>query len=329
MESKKIRWGILGTGYIAEKFAEALSFLPDAQLVGVGSRKIETAKKFAEKYKIPNPHGSYQSLIEDPEVDVVYIGTLNNVHRENCIASINAGKPILCEKPFMINSKEAIEVIALAREKKVFLMEALWTRFVPAFVEARKLWESGILGDVRMVSSDFGFLCERSTTNPLFVSELGGGSFMDIGAYPVSMAHILFGEPDDITALADMGPTGVDEQMGMLFRYKGGEIVLGYSSFNVESPKEAIISGTKGYIRIHTPFFCPPGFTLHLNDQEPQIHNLPFEGNGWNYEAVEVMDCLRSGKLESDVVPHEETLALGRTMDRFRNHIGLKFRNIE
>lgn len=327
--SGKIRWGILGTGYIAEKFAEALSFVPDAELVGVGSRNIETARKFASKYNVPNPHGSYEAMINDTEVDVVYVGTLNNVHKENCTVAINAGKPVLCEKPFMINSEEAIEVINLAQKKKVFLMEALWTRFVPAFVEARKLWESGVLGDVRMVSSDFGFLCERSTTNPLFISKLGGGSFLDVGAYPVSMAHILFGEPDDIAALADMGPTGVDEQMGMLFKYKGGEIVLGYSSFNVESPKEAVISGTKGYIRIHTPFFCPPGFTLCLNDQDHQVYDRPFIGNGWNYEAVEVMNCIRAGKLESEIVPHKETLALGRTMDRFRNHIGLKFKDIE
>ncbi|QEN08040.1 Gfo/Idh/MocA family oxidoreductase [Oceanispirochaeta crateris] len=329
MISGKIRWGILGTGYIAEKFAEALSFIPDAELVAVGSRSKNTAEKFASKYKIPNPHGSYKGLIEDPEVDVVYVGTLNNVHKDNCIMAINAGKPILCEKPFMVNSKDAIEVITLAREKKVFLMEALWTRFIPAFTEARKMWESGVIGDVRMVSSDFGFLCERSTTNPLFVSELAGGAFMDVGPYSVSMAHILFGEPDEITALADMGPTGVDEQIGMLFKYKGGEIVLGYSSFNVESPKEATISGTKGYIRIHEPFFCPTGFTLHLNGQKPQVFESPLEGNGWNYEAVEVMECLRAGKLECDLVPHEETLALGRTMDRFRAHIGLKYKGIE
>jgi dihydrodiol dehydrogenase / D-xylose 1-dehydrogenase (NADP) len=322
---KKIRWGILGTGYIARKFAEALSAVPDAELIAVGSRTQKSAEAFATEYKIPVSYDSYQALLEDPAVDVVYIATVNNCHRENCMAAIEARKPILCEKPFMVNCKEAEEVIAFAKERKVFLMEALWTRFIPAFKEARRMWEDGVIGELQTAMSEFGFICERDSSNPLYNPALAGGSFLDVGAYPVSLAHIAFGEPDSVAGLATIGSTGVDEQAGMLFGYRNGQMALGYSSFRVDSPKEATVAGTKGYIRIHAPFYCPSSFTLHLNGQEPQFFEFPYEGNGWNYEAVEVMECLRAGKLESEVVPHAETLALMRTMDRFRAQIGLKY----
>jgi dihydrodiol dehydrogenase / D-xylose 1-dehydrogenase (NADP) len=322
---KKIRWGIMGTGYIARKFAEALSVIPDAELVAVGSRTRKSADAFAKEYSVPAGYGSYQALLEDSAVDVVYIATVNNCHRENCLEAIQARKPILCEKPFMVNSKEAEEVIAFAKERKVFLMEALWTRFIPAFKEARRMWEGGVLGEVQTAMSEFGFICERDIANPLYNPALAGGSFLDVGAYPVSLAHIVFGEPDSVAGLATIGPTGVDEQAGMIFGYRTGQLAAGYSSFKVDSPKEATVVGTKGFIRIHAPFYCPSAFTLYLNGQGPQTFEFPYEGNGWNYEAVEVMDCLRAGKLESDVVPHAESLALMRTMDRFRAQIGLKY----
>ncbi len=323
--ANKIRWGIIGAGYIANKFAQALSYLPDAEAYAVGSRSRKSAEKFAQENNVTKVHESYQSLFEDPNVDVVYIATINTVHRENCIAAIESGKPILCEKPFMLNSQEAEEVISLVKEKKVFLMEALWTRFIPAFKEARRMWESGVIGDIWTATSEFGFYCEKDASNPLYDLSLGGGSFLDVGAYPVSLAHIVFGEPDTIVGHAAFGPTCVDEQAGMIFGYKNGQMAMGYSSFKMESPKEAVIVGSKGYIRIYSPFFCPAGFTLYLNGKEPQVFDMPYVGNGWNYEAVEVMNCLREGKLESDVVPHKETLALMRTMDRFREQIGLKF----
>ncbi|MHC1740105.1 MAG: Gfo/Idh/MocA family protein [Anaerolineaceae bacterium] len=323
--ANKIRWGIIGAGYIAGKFAQALSFIPEAEVYAVASRSRKSAEKFAQENNVSMVHDSYQALFDDPKVDVVYIATINTAHRENCLAAIKAGKPILCEKPFMVNSKEAEEVIALAKEHKVFLMEALWTRFIPAFIKARQMWEDGVIGELYTVTSEFGFICEKTSSNPLYDLALAGGSFLDVGAYPVSMAHIVFGEPDTVIGHASFGSSEIDEQAGMLFGYRGGQMALGYSSFKVESPKEAIIVGTKGYIRIHSPFFCPSGFTLHLNDQDPQIFEVPYVGNGWNYEAVEVMNCLRDGKLESDLVPHKETLALMRTMDRYRLQIGLKF----
>jgi predicted dehydrogenase len=325
MNSKMIRWGILGTGYIARKFAEALSVIQDADLAAVGSRTLSSAEAFAKEYNVPKFHGSYQALFDDPNIDIVYIATVNNCHRENCLDALEAGKPILCEKPFMVNSKEAEEVISFAKTKKIFLMEALWTRFIPAFKEARKMWESGVIGELQTVMSEFGFICERDPANPLYNPALAGGSFLDVGAYPVSLAHIAFGEPDSVAGLASIGPTGVDEQAGMLFGYRGGQIAVGYSSFLVESPKEATVSGTKGFIRLHSPFYCPSAFSLHLNGQEPQTFQFPYVGNGWNYEAMEAMECLRAGKLESDVVPHRETLALMRTMDRYRRQINLNY----
>ena len=323
--SDKIRWGFLGTGYIAQKFAEALEFIPDAELAAVGSRTLSSAEAFAKQYSVPRVHGSYQALVEDPSVDVVYIATVNTWHYKNCLDALRAGKAVLCEKPFMVNTEEAKEVISFAQEKRLFLMEALWTRFIPAFLRARQMWESGIIGDVRVAMSEFGFICDRTPPAPLFNAELAGGSLLDIGAYPISLAHILFGEPDTLASLAHIGETGVDEQTGMLFGYRGGQLALGYSSFDVESPKEATVVGTKGTIHIHAPFYCPSSFALHLNGKEAEVFNIPYEGNGWNYEAIEVMQCLRSGKLESDLASHQETLALMRTMDRIRAQIGLKF----
>jgi predicted dehydrogenase len=321
----KIRWGILGTGGMAGKFAKALEFIPDAELAAVGSRSLSSAEVFAKQFAVPRAHGSYQALVEDRIVDVVYVATLNSWHYKNCLDALQAGKPVLCEKPFMVNSKEAKEVISLAQEKRLFLMEALWTRFVPAFKRARQMWESGVIGDVRVAMSELAFTIDRTPPAHPFNPGLAGGSMLDMGAYPIMLAHLLFGEPDTIASLAHIGETGVDEQTGMLFGYQSGQLAMGYSSFNVQSPIEATIVGTKGYIRIHTPFFCPPGFTLCLNDMPAEVFNIPYEGNGWNYEAVEVMQCLRSGKLESDWVPHQETLALMRTMDRIREQIGLKY----
>jgi dihydrodiol dehydrogenase / D-xylose 1-dehydrogenase (NADP) len=321
----KIRWGILGTGGISGKFARALTFIPDAKLVAVGSRAQSSADDFARQHHVPYAHGSYQALVEDPNVDVVYVGTLNSWHHKNCLAALQAGKPVLCEKPFTVNSKEAEEVISLAHEKKLFLMEALWTRFIPAFIKARQMWESGVIGEVRVCMSELSFIIDRTPPANPFNADLAGGTMLDMGPYPISMAHLLFGEPDTIASLAHIGDTGVDEQTGLLFGYSGGQLALGYTSFNVQSPIEATVVGTKGTIRIHSPFFCPPGFTLYLNGEEAKEFNVPYEGNGWNYEAVEVMHCLRSGKLESEVVPHRETLAIMRTMDRIRDQIGLKY----
>jgi predicted dehydrogenase len=320
----KIRWGILGTGYIAGKFAEALAFLPDAELEAIGSRTQNSASAFARRHNVPRVYGSYQALAQDPKVDVIYIATPNGLHHENCLAVLQAGKPVLCEKPFMVNSSEAEEVITLARQKKLFLMEALWTQFIPAFVEARRMWEAGEIGEVRLVTADFGYICDRTPPAPLYNPVLAGGSIMDVGTYPISLAHLVFGEPDTTASLAHIGASQVDEQTGILLGHRGGQIAVGYSSFEIESPKEAVVMGTKGLIRIHSPFYCPAGFTLCLNDKEPREFRIPYEGNGWNYQAVEVMQCLRTGKLESAEATHGETLALMRTMDRIRAQIGLK-----
>jgi dihydrodiol dehydrogenase / D-xylose 1-dehydrogenase (NADP) len=322
---KKFRWGIIGTGYIARTFAKALTYIPDAETYAVGSRTIESAATFAKNLNVPKVYDTYQGVVDDPDVDAVYIATVNSLHKQNCIDAINAGKPVLCEKPFMLNSEEAKEVITLAREKKVFLMEALWTRYIPAFQKARQMWEDGVIGDVYSATSDIGWVYERDETHPLYQPALGGGSLLDLGAYPVSIAHIVFGEPDTISSFGFVGPLGVDEQNGIVFGYKGGQLALGYSSFKVSPPMEATICGSKGYIRFNSPFYCPSSFMLRLNDQEPQLFEVPYEGNGWNYEAVEVMECLRQGKLESELASHEDTLALMRTMDRIREQMGLRF----
>ncbi|HSM25660.1 MAG TPA: Gfo/Idh/MocA family oxidoreductase, partial [Anaerolineaceae bacterium] len=231
--TKKFRWGIVGTGYIAKTFATALSYIPDAEAYAVGSRTLESAQAFAKEKNVPVAYGTYEELFDDPNVDVVYIATVNSLHRQNCIDAINAGKPVLCEKPFMLNSEEAIEVINFAKEKKVFLMEALWTRYIPAFQKARKMWEDGVIGTVYGAYSDIGWVYERDSSHPLYKPELGGGSLLDLGAYPVTIAHVVFGEPKNISSIGFVGPLGVDEQNGIVFGYDDGKMALGYSSFKV------------------------------------------------------------------------------------------------
>lgn len=225
----------------------------------------------------------------------------------------------------MVNSKEAEEMITLADEKKLFLMDALWTQFIPAFVKARQMWETSEIGEVRLVMSEFGNIGDRTPPAPLYNPALAGGSLLDVGTYPISLAHLVFGEPGTLASLAHLGTSGVDEQTGILLGHQGGQLAVGYSSYEVESPKVATVMGTKGFIRIHSPFYCPAGFTLCLNGKEPQVFNIPYDGNGWNYQALEVMQCLRAGKFESIAAPHQETLALMRTMDRIRAQIGLQY----
>jgi len=323
--SDTIRWGILGTGSIAKKFAEGLSVLPDAQLAAVGSRARDTANAFGELYDIPRRHASYGDLAADPEVDAIYVATPHPFHRENSILCLNAGKAVLCEKPFAINRRQAQETVAVAREKGVFLMEAMWTRFLPVMGKVREWIAQGAIGQVRMASADFGF---RASVNPegrLFKPALGGGGLLDVGIYTVSFASMVYGQqPSQITGLACIGETGVDEQTAVVFGYPGGELALLSCAIRTRTPQDAIILGTDGSIRIQPPFWHATTATLSVGGKEETVE-CAYEGNGYNCEAAEVMRCLREGKLESDTMPLDETLAVMGTMDEIRAQIGLKY----
>jgi predicted dehydrogenase len=258
---RPIRWGILGTGAIARKFAADLLRLPGAELAAVGSRTTEAAERFGAEFAIPRRHGSYAGLAADPEVDVVYVATTNQLHREEALLCLDHGKAVLCEKPFALNLAEAEAMAARARHRGLFLMEAMWTRFFPAIGRLEELLQEGAIGELRQLDARFGFRAPAEPHGRLFDPALGGGALLDVGVYPVALAQLLFGrEPARIAALAHHGPTGVDEQAGILCLYDRGELATLACAIRTQARNEAALYGTSGMIRLPDPFWRPePG----------------------------------------------------------------------
>ncbi len=321
----KTRWGILGTGRIAGDFATGLAAEEDATVVAVGSRTQDTADRFADRFGIPNRHPTYDALAADPEVDIIYIATPHPLHRENTIACLQAGKAVLCEKPFAINAAEAQEMIDCARANGVFLMEAMWTRFLPHIREMARRIQEGQIGDIRLIQADF---CYRAPMNPAlraFDPKLGGGALLDIGVYPISLVHHLLGEPARIASLAHLGETGVDELAGMLFQYEDGALAVMATAVRANSPDSLLISGTQGEIRAESRWWAPSGFTITRDGREPETVHPEIVGNGWNYQAVECGRSLRAGRTEHELMPLDESLAIMRLMDGLRAEWGLRY----
>jgi predicted dehydrogenase len=267
-----IRWGILGTGSIARLFARDLGDLPDAELVAVGSRSRERAEAFGRELGVPHRFGSYAELVGNPQVDVVYVATPASAHRKNMLLCLEAGKAVLCEKPFTVDAGEAREVVAAARRHGRFLMEAMWTRFVPATVKLRELLAAGAIGNVRCMIADLGRSSDLRPKARLLSPELGGGALLQSGIYLVSLASMIFGSPDQVRSLADAGASGVDEQAGVLLGYPEGKLALLFCSIGARTSREATVVGTAGQIRIHPPVVCPSSLTL-LRRSDPPISN--------------------------------------------------------
>ncbi|HMO58929.1 MAG TPA: Gfo/Idh/MocA family oxidoreductase [Roseiflexaceae bacterium] len=319
-----IRWGIVSTGRIAGVFATGLAALPDAHLLAVGSRSAESAAAFADRFGIPRRYASYEELAADPDIDAVYIATPHSSHAAEAIRFIRAGKAVLCEKPFTINAGEAELVVAEARSRGIFLMEAMWTRFLPALVRVREIIASGAIGDLRMLYADFGFRTNVNPQSRLFDPALGGGGLLDVGVYCISLASMLFGTPTELKSLANLGETGVDEQAAILLGHSGGRMALLSTATRTSTPHEATIMGTEGMIRIPSQWWAANRLTVTIGGNTEEI-SMPFEGNGYNYEAAEVANCLRAGKTESTLMPLDETLAIMRTMDTLRSQWGLRY----
>ena len=322
---ERIRWGILGTGSIARQFATGLGALPDAEIKAVGSRKAETADAFADEYQVPKRHGSYEALAADPDVDVIYVATPHPMHKDDTILCLEAGKPVLCEKPFTLNARDTAEVIACAREKKLFLMEAMWTRYLPVMIQVRKWLADGAIGDVQILQVEFGFQAGFDAESRLFDPKLGGGALMDVGIYTVSLASMVFGcQPARIASMAHLCATGVDDQAAMLFGYEGGAFALLSTSLRTSTVHEATIIGSKGNIRIHPMFWRATKATLTVG-RHTVTADMPHDGNGYNYEAAEVMRCLRAGELESPTIPLDESIEIMKTMDEVRKPWGVRY----
>ncbi|MEK3731782.1 Gfo/Idh/MocA family oxidoreductase [Paenibacillus sp. FSL M8-0334] len=323
--SGKIRWGIMGTGWIAEQFAADLAYTDNAELLAVGSRTSDSAGAFAAKFSVPRAYGSYEELVQDQDVDAVYIATPHPLHRDNVLLSLRAGKAVLCEKPFTINGAELEELINAARKDKLFLMEAMWTRFLPPIRQVREWLKDGRIGEARLVKADFGF---RSGWNPegrLLNLELGGGALLDAGIYPVSFASMIFGaEPEQIHSTAHIGETGVDEQFSVLLTYEGGKSASLNGAIRLGLTNEAYIFGTEGYIHIPS-FLNATSASLHVQGEEPVHFKDDRKEKGYAFEAYEVGKCLLEGRLESDIIPLDESLAIMKLLDRIREPWGLKY----
>jgi predicted dehydrogenase len=334
-----LRWGILGAGSIANRFTESIALLDDQTVVAVGSRDAEKAAAFGSKHSIPNRHSSYEALCNDPEVDAIYVATPHTFHKEHSILALRSGKHVLCEKPFTINKAEAEAVVAVAKETGLFLMEGMWSRFFPVWDKVRALIAEGAIGKPRMLYADFGFRCGASPSNVgedgllvglnpqarLFNPELGGGAIMDVGIYPVSLAQMLLGDPDQVACLGTIGHTGVDENAGMLLHFPSGAVAVTSTSFQVSTPQSATLIGEHGKIEVAAPWWTPRKLTLTLPGDNAQVFELPFEGPGFQFEAMHFAARLRAGHTESDILSHSDSLAVMGALDNLRAAIGLKY----
>jgi predicted dehydrogenase len=313
--TEPLGWGLLGTGGIAGTFAADLMFTDSGRAAAVGSRNLDSANRFADEFDIPNRHASYEALVADPDVDVVYVATPHPMHHANALLALRAGKPVLVEKAFTMNAAEAEELVAVARAEGLFLMEAMWTRFLPHIAEIRRLLAEGALGDIVTVTADHGQWFVKDPDFRLFAPELGGGALLDLGVYPVSFASMVLGQPDRIVSLIDPAFTGVDGQTSMLFGYASGAQAVLTCTSSAKSPTRGAIVGTDARIEIDGDFYAPTSFTLITRTGERTYFDSQSEGKGLWHEADAVARCLHEGLLESPLMPLDESVSIMQTMD--------------
>jgi predicted dehydrogenase len=320
-----VKWGILGTGKIAKRFMQAAFYVPDAQVVAVGSREQHTADQFGAQFGVPKRYGSYDALIGDPEVEIVYVATPHTLHAENTLAALQASKHVLCEKPFTVNAPQAEQVIQAARAAGKFVMDGMWTRCFPVVREVIRRIQAGELGEIRYLQADFGFRPEFNPTSRLFAPELGGGALLDVGVYPVALAFLVLGAPKQIVSHATLGATGVDELCSMLLLYENGAQAVLSASLQVEMPKQANICGLQARIHMPAPWWKPSEAYLIRNDGATEHLLYPYEGDGLQFEIRHVHDCLRQGLTESPWMPLDETLGIMRALDTLRAQWGVRY----
>jgi predicted dehydrogenase len=310
-----VRWGILGTGGIARDFVTDLKLTDSGRVAAVGSRRQESADRFGDEFAIAARHASYESLVADPEVDVIYVATPHPMHHDNAILALRAGKHVLVEKPFTMNAQEAREVVEVARESGLFAMEAMWTRFLPHIAAIREWLAQGLLGDIVTVSADHGQWFAEDPDFRLFAPELGGGALLDLGVYPVSFASMVLGTPNRIAAMSDPAFTGVDAQTSMLFGYDSGAQAVLTCTLRAVSPTRAAIVGTEARIEIEGSFYAPAAVTLIPRMGAQTRVELAHEGRGLRHQADEVARRLAAGEVESPLMPLDETISIMQTMD--------------
>lgn len=321
------RWGILSTGGIARNFTEDVAQVPGARMHAVGSRTIEAAHRFAEAHGIPRAYGSWAELAADQEIDVVYVATPHSAHYEAALLCLEAGRAVLCEKPFTINLGQAQRLVTVARERGLFLMEAMWTYCNPVARRMVELIADGAIGAVRSVQADFGIVGPAEPTHRLRDPKQGGGALLDLGVYPISFAHLVLGAPAEISALATLTLDGVDESTGIVLGYDSGAVATLSCSMVASGPNNAVVSGTEGRIELPNGSFNPDHLVLHRFGHEPTEFRpaTPTVGIGYGHEATEVMRCLAAGETESPLVPLDGSLAVMATLDAIRAKIGVRY----
>lgn len=321
-------WGILGCGRIARKLASDLRRVAGAKIFAVASRNEENAMQFANDFSAEKIYTSYEALAADENVQVIYIATPHNLHYENTLLCLEHGKAVLCEKPFAINSRQAAAMIAKAKEKNVFLMEALWTKFLPHYNKLQQLIREGLIGEIKSVSANFGFKPVEPIAQRIFDPALAGGTLLDIGIYNLFIALSILGKPQTIDAVMTPAHTGVDEQCAVTMQYNNGAIAQLFSTFTTNLATEADIRGTSGRIRLSHRFYAPeatieyyPGWV-----ESKQIIEVPKEeGWGYQYQAKHVQECLQHGLSESTVMTFADTMLLIETMDEIRRKAGIVY----
>jgi predicted dehydrogenase len=319
-----IRWGIVGPGRIADLVTADFPLVERAAPVAVASRDRGRGKAFAAKHGIERVHGSYRDIIDDPDVDVLYVATPHPMHHATALAAIDAGKALLVEKAFTATVAGAAEVVDRARSAGVFVMEAMWTRFQPAIVALRELLAEGAIGDVRSVQADLGILRTWDPDDRLFAMGLGGGAMLDLGVYPISFAQMVLGDPARVTAGGSTFPTGADAEAAMLLEFGEGRTATLACSLRGETPGSARVFGTDGWIDVVPRFHHPETIVLHRAGAEPETIHRPATGGGYAHELIEVTACVRAGRTESAVMPLADTLVVQDVMGRALDQLGVR-----
>jgi len=317
-------WGIIGLGKIANKFAADLQYSETAQLYGVASQDLNKAKKFSTKYNAQKYYGSYQALANAPEIDIIYVATPHVFHFENTMMCLKQNKAVLCEKPMGMNAKEVRLMIEEASTRNLFLMEGLWTRFIPATEKLIELLAQNVIGQVTSLQADFGFKGDSNPENRIFNKNLGGGSLLDIGIYPIYLSLLVLGIPTDITATAQLTETGVDRFCAMEFHYDNGAKANLESTIVADTPTEAFLHGTTGTLKLHRQFHHTEKIT-HTHNDEVTILDIKYKGNGYIHEIEKVNSCFLNRDIESSKLPLQMSLDLSVVMGTIKNKIGLKY----
>ena len=317
-------WGILGPGGIAKAFAEDLKRLDGHSIAAVGSRTLSNAQSFANTFG-GTAYGSYEELVADPQVDAIYVATPHPAHKENVILALNAGKPVLCEKPFAVNATEAQQMVDAANKNGVALMEAMWARFLPHYAQVREIIQSGVLGKIHTIHADHGQRLADQNIPRLVEPTLAGGALLDLGIYPVSFAHMILGNPSKITSSAVLTDKGVDAQTSMIFDYASGAQAVLNTTMIEQTPCRAVVAGLHGWLEIDRTFYNPASMRVVLNDGATTEYPSSYIGHGLREQAEVFKQLVTSGQQQSQILNWQDTVDIMKTLDQVRSQIGLKY----